>query len=168
MKQRRLLKTATFMMVVCLACLGLPAILQGSILYKSYIIQKDQGRDILCDPYVVRKNDYIWKIFRQKGEFATRDFPEFLNVFKRLNPQLSDINRIHPGLQILIPLKILSPGAFKNQATGTVTIPFITVASVHKILKPFLRAYVVKKGMLYPNWSGRVSDPHRPGPIEAG
>ena len=146
MKQRRLLRTATFMMVTCLVSLGLPSIFQGSILYKSYIIKKDQGREILCDPYVVRKNDYIWKIFRQKGEFATRDFPEFLNVFKRINPQLSDIDRIHPGLQILIPLKILSPGAFKDQATGTVTIPFITVSNVHKVLKPFLRAYVVKKG----------------------
>jgi len=134
------------MMVACLVSLGSPSIFQGSILYKSYIIQKDQGREILCDPYIVRKNDHIWKIFRQKGEFATRDFPEFLNVFKRLNPQLSDIDRIHPGLQILIPLKILSPGAFKDQATGTVTIPFITVPSVHKILKPFLKAYIVKKG----------------------
>ncbi len=146
MKQRRLLRTATFMMISCLVCLGLPSIFQGSILYKSYIIQKDQGREILCDPYIVRKNDHIWKIFKQKGEFATRDFPEFLNVFKRLNPQLTDIDRIHPGLQILIPLKILSPGAFKDQATGTVTIPFITVPSVHKILKPFLEEYIVKKG----------------------
>lgn len=146
MKQRRLSRTATFMMVTCLVSLGWPSIFQGSILYKSYIIQKDRGREILCDPYVVRKNDYIWKIFRQKGEFSARDFPEFLNVFKRINPQVSDIDRIHPGLQILIPLKILSPGAFKDQTTGTVTIPFITVSSVHKILKPFLRAYVVKKG----------------------
>ncbi|MBC8463516.1 MAG: hypothetical protein H8D61_00900, partial [Deltaproteobacteria bacterium] len=134
------------MMVTGLISLGLPSMFQGRILYKSYIIQKDQGREILCDPYIVRKNDHIWKILRQKGEFATRDFTEFLNVFKRLNPQISDIDRIHPGLQILIPLKILSPGAFKDQATGTVTIPFITVPSVHKILKPFLRAYVVKKG----------------------
>ena len=34
---------------------------------KRYVVKNDQGKDILCDPYTVEKNDWIVKIFRQKG-----------------------------------------------------------------------------------------------------
>jgi len=60
----------------------------SAFLYKSYIVHQDRGRDILCDPYIVKKNDYVLKLFKQKGEIAHKDFPEFLRIFKRINPHI--------------------------------------------------------------------------------
>ncbi|MBW2591766.1 MAG: hypothetical protein JRE58_01970, partial [Deltaproteobacteria bacterium] len=63
---------------------------------KSYIVHSDRGRDILCEPYTVRKNDWVYKLFRQKGELSHKDFPEFLGIFQRLNPHVHNINTIRP------------------------------------------------------------------------
>ncbi len=35
--------------------------------YKQYSIYTDQGRDILCEPYVVQKGDWLYKISNKKG-----------------------------------------------------------------------------------------------------
>ncbi len=80
-----------------------PVPADGAFLYKSYTIRYDRGWDILCDPYVVQKNDWVIKLFKQKGEIAHKDFPEFLRIFKRINPHIRDINRIRPGQHIMIP-----------------------------------------------------------------
>ena len=72
----------------------------AAILYKSYIVRQDRGIDILYDPYVVQKNDYVFKLFRQRGEIAEAEFSEFLEVFKRLNPHIPDVNTILPGQHI--------------------------------------------------------------------
>ena len=57
--------------------LMLPTLVDAAVLYKSYVVQNDRGVDILCDPYVVQKDDYVWKLFREKGEISEKDFPEF-------------------------------------------------------------------------------------------
>jgi len=101
---------------------------QAAFVYKNYTVHDDRGEDVLCDPYVVQPNDWVFKVFRQKGEIAQRDFGEFLALFKRLNPQVQDINLIRPGQRIMIPLRKLARGSLRGQASGTVTIPFVTVA----------------------------------------
>ncbi len=113
---------------------------------KSYLVRKDRGRDILCEPYSVQKNDWVYKLFRQKGELSHEDFPEFLNIFKRLNPHVHNINTIRPGQAILIPLKKLAYGSFPGQADGTVTIPFVTVTKVSDIVHQYSSKYKIKKG----------------------
>ena len=57
----------------------------STFLYKNYTLRYDRGWDVLCDPYVIKKNDWIYKLFRQRGEIAHNDFPEFLRIFKRIN-----------------------------------------------------------------------------------
>jgi hypothetical protein len=118
----------------------------GAFLYKSYIVRQDRGRDILCDPYVVKKDDYVLKLLRQKGEIAHEDFPEFLAIFKRINPHIRDINRIRPNQQIFIPLKKLRPGAMPGQSSGIVTIPFVTISTPEEIRSLHSKAYKVQKG----------------------
>ncbi len=118
----------------------------SSMVYKNYIIRYDRGWDILCEPYVVQKNDWVLKIFRQKGEIAHQDFRDFLGIFKRLNPHIKDINMIRPGQGIDIPLRKLEHGALPGQASGVVTIPFVTLTEVTEVVKQHSESYTVRKG----------------------
>jgi hypothetical protein len=118
----------------------------GALLYKSYVIRYDRGWDILCDPYVVQKNEWVYKIFRQKGEISKQDFQEFLGIFKRLNPTIRNVDRIRPGQEILIPLKRLEQESLPGQSTGIVTVPFVTISKISEILEAYSRRYRVVRG----------------------
>ncbi|MBU2520714.1 MAG: hypothetical protein KKD50_00630 [Proteobacteria bacterium] len=118
----------------------------AAFLYKSYVIRKDKGRDILCDPYIVQKDDWLFKLFRQRGEISQKDFPEFLSIFKRINPHIRNINRLLPDQHVFIPLKILSKDSMPGQSSGIVTIPFVTISNTPEVLKNHSTAYTVKQG----------------------
>ena len=113
---------------------------------KRFMVCQDRGRDILCDPYVVQKNDYVIKLFKQRGEIAYEDFPRFLSIFKRINPAIQDVNRIYPNQKILIPLKILAPGTLKGQSTGSVTIPIINITNLPESMIQNSSLYEVASG----------------------
>ena len=118
----------------------------AAFLYKSYEVRKDKGRDILCDPYIVQKDDWLFKLFKQRGEISQKDFPEFLSIFKRINPHIHNVNKILPGQHIFIPLKILSKDSMLGQSSGIVTIPFVTISNIPELLKNHSTAYTVKRG----------------------
>jgi len=118
----------------------------GTFLYKSYIVRHDQGWDILCDPYIVQKDDWVIKIFLRRGQIAEQDFPEFLKIFERLNPHIRNIDKIRPGQHIVIPLKKLSEDALPGQSSGIVTIPFVTISKLPDIIKINSAAYKVRRG----------------------
>ena len=118
----------------------------AAFLYKSYVVRKDKGRDILCDSYIVQKNDWLFKLFKQRGEISQKDFPEFLSIFKRINPHIHNANRILPDQHIVIPLKILRQDSMLGQSSGIVTIPFVTISSIPEILKNHSIEYTVKQG----------------------
>ncbi len=118
----------------------------SEFLQKKFIICKDQGRDILCDPVVVQKNDFVIRLFKQKGEIAYSDFPKFLAIFKRLNPEVQDIDLIYPGQRVMVPLKIVEPGTLEGQATGTVSMPLITITNLPAQIQQNSMRYVVLEG----------------------
>jgi hypothetical protein len=118
----------------------------SGLLYKNYVVRYDRGWDILCEPYVVKKNDWVLKIFRQKGEIAHRNFRDFLGIFQRLNPHIKDANIIRPGQAIDIPLRKLEQGTLPGQATGVVTIPFVTLTRVTDVVLQHSQTYQVKGG----------------------
>lgn len=118
----------------------------GAVLYRSYVVKYDRGWDILCDPYIVQKNDWVYKIFRQKGEISSADFQEFISIFERLNPHIRDIDRIRPLQTILIPLKKLEPGTLPGQSSGRVTIPFVTISKITEILESHTDTYTAIQG----------------------
>lgn len=118
----------------------------SAILYKSYVVRYDRGWDILCEPYIVQKNDWVSKLFRQKGEIAQKDYPIFISIFRRLNPYIRNIDLIRPGQYILIPLKRLKKDDLPGQSSGIVTIPFVTISKITKILNTHSTKYKVKKG----------------------
>ncbi len=139
------LSIGTFsLFILILAAFQSPAL--AAVLYKSYLVKYDRGWDILCDPYVVQKDDWVYKIFRQKGELSAEDFREFLSIFKRLNPHIHNIDRIRPNQHIIIPLKKIEPGTFPDQASGQVTIPFVTISKISDLLNSYARTYEVRRG----------------------
>jgi len=138
---------ATLWGIIALLAVVFPAApTHAAFFQKRFMVCEDRGRDILCDPYVVQKNDYVIKLFKQKGEIAYEDFPKFLGIFKRINPEISNVNKIYPDQKILIPLKILSPGTLAGQSTGTVTIPIINITNLPDSMIQNSSLYEVQSG----------------------
>ena len=137
---------SVFLVIVISACLIFPRPAYNAFVYKSYTIRYDRGWDILCDPYVVKKNEWLYKLFRQKGEISHRDFPEFLRIFKRINPHIHNIDRIRAGQHIIIPLKKVKQSSMPGQSSGVVTIPFVTIPNIPETLKTYSAEYTVQKG----------------------
>lgn len=137
---------AAALLAVVFGCLMRAEPASGAFFQKEFVVCQDQGRDVLCDAYVVRKDDYVTKLFQQRGEIAYRDFPEFLEIFKRLNPTVQNIDLIFPGQRILVPLKIIAPNTLEGQDTGTVTIPLITITNIPEQLQQNSLDYVVQPG----------------------
>ena len=146
MRFQRAWLVSIFFVIHIPACLMFSQPADSAFLYKTYTIKYDRGWDILCDPYIVKKDDWIYKLFREKGEISNKDFPEFLSIFKRINPHIHDMDRIRPGQHILIPLKKLPPDSMAGQSSGMVTIPFVTIPDLPEILKTYSTAYTVQKG----------------------
>jgi len=135
-----------YFVLIIMVCLIILPFAYGAFFYKSYVIRYDRGWNILCDPYVVKKDDWVFKLFRQKGEISHSDFPEFLRIFKRLNPHIHDIDRIRPGQHIVIPLKKVDRDMLPEQSSNIVTIPFLTSSALPEATTKNPTEYHVKSG----------------------
>ena len=138
--------SVTIFVIITIVCMMTFPCAYAAFFYKSYVIRYDRGWNILCDPYVVQKDDWVFKLFRQKGEISNTDFPEFLRIFKRLNPHIHDIDRIRPGQHIVIPLKKVDPDELSEQSSGVITIPYLTNATLSDDATKDSTDYLVKKG----------------------
>jgi len=116
--------------------------------YKRYSFFKYKNEDILCEPYIVKKDDWLYKIFRKKGEISKKDFPLFLMAFIEINPKISNIDTIKPGTQILIPLKKINKEDYEQTTPGNIDIPVIEFSTLQDNLNlaPFIKNYKIKKG----------------------
>lgn len=146
MKKRRFKRLCCLTVYIISGCLLISFQAESALLCKTYLVRQVGGIEILCNPYVVQKHDWILKVFRQKGEIAHSDFPEFLRIFKRINPQINNLDIIRPGQHILIPLKKLLPSSLPGQGSGIITIPFVTLASATELLGKHMTRYEVQKG----------------------
>jgi len=140
------IRSATIFVIITIMCMMTFSYAYAAFFYKSYVIRYDRGWNILCDPYVVQKDDWVLKLFRQKGEISNTDFPEFLRIFKRLNPHIHDIDRIRPGQHIIIPLKKVDQDELPEQSSDVVTIPYLTNATLPGDATKDSTDYRVKKG----------------------
>jgi len=116
--------------------------------YKRYSIFKYKNDDVLCEPYTVNKGDWLYKILRKKGEISEKDFPLFVRIFKEINQQISNIDAIKVGAQILIPLKKVEKGDYDQSTPGNVDVPLIEFSSMSENLdlRPFFKKYEIKEG----------------------
>jgi len=96
-------KVFIFIIIFVYACIAIPCPSHSKTSsvktsYKRYSILKYKNEDVLCEPYTVTKNDWLYKILRKKGEISEKDFPHFINIFKAINPQISNIDAIEPEI----------------------------------------------------------------------
>lgn len=137
-------RIGTAALLVLLLFLGTDA--AATFFEKHYAVKPVRGKDVLCDPYVVQKDDWVLRLFRQRGEIAREDFPLFLEIFEILNPAVENINKIYPGQKILIPLRILPAGTFEGQESGSVTLPVITITRLPEIAEAYSTPHKVRYG----------------------
>ena len=104
------------------------SVFAGVMYQKDYVVKQDMGNRIWCEPYIVQKDDSLPQLFQKKGEIIDENFEEFLQIFKRLNPSMKDIEAIRPGQQILIPLKKLSPELNLETSSRIITLPMVTIS----------------------------------------
>lgn len=105
----------------------------GVMVQKDYVVKQDMDDRIWCELYVVQKNDSLTRIFQEKGGIIDETPEEFLKIFKRINPEISNFENVQPGQQILIPLKKLGPE--REISTRIFTLPMVTI-SASKVQPP--------------------------------
>ena len=115
-------------LIWCWCALQPFSVFAGVMYQKDYVVKQDMGNRIWCEPYIVQKDDSLPQLFQKKGEIIDENFEEFLQIFKRLNPSMKDIEAIRPGQQILIPLKKLSPELDQETSSRIITLPMVTIS----------------------------------------
>lgn len=65
-------------------------------------------KKVLTETYTAKDGDYIWSILRKKKLLNKNNLGEVLSVLKKLNKSLANLDLIHPGEKIIIPL-IITP-----------------------------------------------------------
>ncbi|MFP4086790.1 MAG: LysM peptidoglycan-binding domain-containing protein [Desulfobacteraceae bacterium] len=67
-----------------------------------------QEEGFATQEYVVQEGDWLTKILREKGLLEEYDTDELLEILRRLNDSLKNINVIQPGEKIVILVKVMS------------------------------------------------------------
>jgi len=58
-----------------------------------------------ADPYIVKKDEHLFEIIRKNYNVSEGDIYRILELVKRFNPQLKDMNVLYPGQKLLLPRK---------------------------------------------------------------
>jgi LysM repeat protein len=95
------------------------------------------------DRYTVQKGDYLWKILREKGLITGPDISELLSAIKGMNKSLKNLDLIHPGQTILIPLKIVPEKTYESEVDEFFQKSVMGFSSLEDVS---LENYVVKSG----------------------
>lgn len=105
-------------------------------------VKEVDGRKILTEPYEVRPGDHLWRILREKGLLKKRGLQEVLHLLKRLNTALTNLDLLHPGETIIIPL-VVSPITETKKSAPKVQEPPVPVESLKDV---DLELYTVQPG----------------------
>jgi LysM repeat protein len=106
------------------------------------VVQLDD-RKVLTETYRVKSGDHLWKIMREKGLLQRRNLQELLQVLKRLNSSLENLNLVRPGETLVIPLTI-TPS--KGTADPVKRLAEPTVVPLEALKEVDLEQYTVKPG----------------------
>lgn len=105
-------------------------------------IHEIDGKKVLTETYTVKDGDHLWQLFRERELLENRNLAELLSVLKKLNSSLENIDLIHPGQKIIIPLAI-SPVkglSFTAEAGPVETVSLESLDGID------LEEYVVEQG----------------------
>lgn len=101
-----------------------------------------EGKKVLTEAYKIKEGDHLWQLFRERGLLNKRNLSELLALLKNLNRSLANLDLVHPGQEIIIPLTI----APVKGAAKTAGKPPETVISLDQLKDMDLENYTVKPG----------------------
>jgi LysM repeat protein len=105
-------------------------------------VKKIEGREVVCETYTVKDGDYIWKLLRQRGLLKKPNLTQLISLLKSMNRSLTNLDLIHPGQTISIPLSITPiRGARKKEKIAQKSI--MGISSLKDV---DFENYVVKPG----------------------
>ena len=105
-------------------------------------VKKIEGKEVVCETYTVKDGDYIWKILRQRGLLKRPNLAELISLLKRMNKSLTNLDIIHPGQTISIPLNI-TPIRGAPEKEKSVQKSIMGISSLKEV---DFENYVVKSG----------------------
>jgi hypothetical protein len=97
-------------------------------------------KKVLTETYTAKEGDHIWKILRNKDVFNKNKLGGVLSALKKLNPSLSNIDMIHPGEKIVIPL-VVTPIRNREQSDNPEDIETVSLEDMEN-----LEFYTVSQG----------------------
>lgn len=101
-----------------------------------------EDKKVLTENYTVREGDHLWQIFRERGLLEKGNLNELISVLKRINRSLENMDLIHPGQSIIIPLKI-SPVAGKYASVkNSVSTPM----NIRELKYVDIKDYTIRPG----------------------
>ena len=122
------------------------------------IVELD-NKKILTETYTAKEGDHIWQILRKKDLLKKNKLGGVLSTLKKLNPSLSNIDMIHPGEKIIIPLVITpitnteTPEDTANIETVSLTdmknLEYYTVSPGDSLIKVINKKYSIPGNELY-------------------
>jgi hypothetical protein len=105
-------------------------------------IRELDDKKILTETYTVKEGDRVWQIFRERGLLEKRELKDLLIALKRLNTSLTNIDLIHPGETLVIPLTIAPIGGLPMHPVKEPPTP----VSLEELKDLDLKDYTIKKG----------------------
>jgi len=115
----RLIPFFSFLASLCFPCSS-PALEAERDTFSISLVQeatvkKDDMSGVPYERYTVKKDDYLWKILRDKGFIPGPNIGELLSAIKGMNTSLKNLDLIHPGQTILIPLEIVPKKSYERE-----------------------------------------------------
>ncbi len=101
-----------------------------------------EGKKVVTETYTIRKGDHLWQLLRERGLLEKKNLSELLAALKKLNNSFSNLDVMHPGDKIIIPLTIAPvkglPAIARKQEE--------TVISLEQLKDLKLESYTVLQG----------------------
>lgn len=97
---------------------------------KRYQVIPFEGRDLICEHYIFSSEEDPLAVIQQKGEISQTDFGRFLEILRKINPNLVYPFEPKPGDSLLIPLRFETV----ERSTGEVRsldVPMLPIPDVH-------------------------------------
>jgi hypothetical protein len=113
-----------------------------SLVQEATVSKDDVGKGPY-EHYKVKKDDYLWKILRNKGMIPGPDIEELISAIKAMNPSLKNLDLMHPGQTVLIPLKIVPKGSYESKNDESFQKSVMGFSSLEGVN---LENYLVKPG----------------------
>jgi hypothetical protein len=109
---------------------------------KASQVKEVEGKKVLTESYTVKDGEHIWQILREKKLLEKRNLSELITVLKKLNGSLENIDMVHPGDKIIIPL-VISPVGVISSPVKEAQVESVRLEDINDL---DLEDYVVKQG----------------------